>query len=261
MSLTTSNLSASLGSRLHKYGDPNAFFVDDELRKLVEMLQGAVVISFQERPEGTKRAFREDLYKKVASADGIAGRMPYGIQTRNVELPSWTRFELNSLLKFLNVSEATFNTVFRRSLVVHFRSQFMDRKFLEATMGMSEAAQTGLCPRESEAKARIISGPAIAASLRIQLGFEMTHSLQACKDLLDDYVLRGGDHGITTRYTRHACGLPPLPEAPNTDTMESVAEPDVQHAHKSMLLLGTQGGDPVTVDEQIYRAMDIAALR
>ena len=35
MSLTTSNIAAQLGNRLHKYGDPNAFFQDDELRKQV----------------------------------------------------------------------------------------------------------------------------------------------------------------------------------------------------------------------------------
>ena len=145
----------------------------------MEALQGAIVLTFQERPEGTKKAFREDLYKKVASADGIAGRMPYGIQTRNIELTSWTRFELNSLLKFTNVTEATFNTIFRRSLVVHFRSQFMDRKFLESTLGLTAAANVGLFPRDYEAKTRIIQGPAIAAGLRIGLGFERKHDLQA----------------------------------------------------------------------------------
>ena len=157
--------------------------------------------------------------------------MPYGIQTRNVELPSWTRFELNSLLKFMNVTEATFNTVFRRSLVIHFRSQFMDRKFLESTLGLEGVAKVGLFPRDVEAKARTISGPAIAATLRIQLGFERQHGLIACRDILDDYILRGGDNGITTRYTRHACGLELLPEPTEKAEKDGSSMADPHHAH------------------------------
>lgn len=52
------------------------------MRKQVEVLKGAVVLTAQERPEGLGKAFREDLFKKLASADGIFGRMPYQILTK-----------------------------------------------------------------------------------------------------------------------------------------------------------------------------------
>lgn len=82
LSLTTTHLSAMLGSNNHKLFDPQVFYIDEELRKQVELLVGAVVYTAQERPEGVNRGFREDLFKKWASADGIFGRLPYQIQTR-----------------------------------------------------------------------------------------------------------------------------------------------------------------------------------
>ena len=146
MSLDSARLAASLGPKLHKYGDPNAFYNDDELRKQVESFQGSIVITFQERPEGSKKAFREDLYKKVATGDTVAGRMPYGIETHMIELNGMTRFELNSILKFTNVTERTFNTVFRRSLLIKFQSQFLDKKYIMNTMGLEKAAKGGVFP-------------------------------------------------------------------------------------------------------------------
>ena len=52
------------------------------MRKQVELLKGAVVLTGQERPEGLRRGFREDLFKNMASADGIFGRLPYQVLTR-----------------------------------------------------------------------------------------------------------------------------------------------------------------------------------
>ena len=52
------------------------------MRKQVELLKGAFVFTAQERPEGLRRGFREDLFKKLASADGIFGRLPYAMVTK-----------------------------------------------------------------------------------------------------------------------------------------------------------------------------------
>ena len=141
LSLLSALLAATLGNKLHKYGDPNAFYVDVELRKQVEQFQGSIVITFQERPEGTKKAFREDLFKKVASADQVAGRMPYGLETHNVELNGMTRFELNNLLKFSYVTEGTFNTILRRSHLTRFMGQFLSRDYIEKTIGLEKAGE------------------------------------------------------------------------------------------------------------------------
>ena len=56
--------------------------VDEELRKVVELLMGGFIFSGQEKPTGTKQALREDLLKKFGTAEGISGRLPYAILTR-----------------------------------------------------------------------------------------------------------------------------------------------------------------------------------
>ncbi len=66
----------------HVFFDPNVWYSEDELRKQVESFAGCFVLTGQEAPETTKR-MREDLFKKTMSADGIAGRKPYGITTRH----------------------------------------------------------------------------------------------------------------------------------------------------------------------------------
>ena len=73
--------------------------------------------------------------------------------------------------------------------------------------------------------------------------------------------MRGGDFGLTTKYTRHACGLPALPNPASQASQVGASQPDVQHAHESLLLLGTQSGDPIKADEKTYRVVDVRALR
>ena len=73
LSLYTAHIAAMLGISLHRFFDPNVFYNDDELRKTVELLFGAIVFSGQERPTGSKSKLREDLLKKFVTAEGIAG--------------------------------------------------------------------------------------------------------------------------------------------------------------------------------------------
>ena len=95
MSLMTAHLDKMLGPALHKYYDPQVFYLDEEMRKQVEMLIGAIALTAQEKPEGLKKLFREDLFKKLATADGIFGRLPYSILTKMICLVGCKRMELN----------------------------------------------------------------------------------------------------------------------------------------------------------------------
>ena len=65
----TAHLDAMLGEVNHKYFDPHMFFMEEEMRKQVELLRGACVLTAQERPEGMRKGFREDLFKKMASKE------------------------------------------------------------------------------------------------------------------------------------------------------------------------------------------------
>ncbi|MCP4189708.1 MAG: hypothetical protein GY768_03680, partial [Planctomycetaceae bacterium] len=75
LSLMTTHIDAMLGESNHRYFDPQMFYLEEEMRKQVELLKGAIVLTAQEWPEGMTRGFREDLFKKMASADLIFGRL------------------------------------------------------------------------------------------------------------------------------------------------------------------------------------------
>ena len=63
LSLITSFLDSMYGEKNHKFFDPNIFYVDDDLRKVVELLIGGCIFSAQERPTGQKGFMREDLLR------------------------------------------------------------------------------------------------------------------------------------------------------------------------------------------------------
>ena len=76
---------------------------EDKMYKNIELLSSGYIFTCQERPEGAK-GFREDLFKKVITGEGIAGRLPYAMATRMFRLWGWKRFELNRMLKFTDVT-------------------------------------------------------------------------------------------------------------------------------------------------------------
>ncbi|MCP4190228.1 MAG: hypothetical protein GY768_06340, partial [Planctomycetaceae bacterium] len=164
------------------------------------------------------RGFREDLFKKMASADLIFGRLPYPILTKTICLVGWKRMELNRLIRFIGVREHEFNAIYRRSLLIKMHARFVDPDFIEKRL--PNAATYGVFPRQNDLKPFLRSGPGILAGLRLQHGFERLHDRDACRTLLDDYVLRGRDQGATEKYLREACGLQPPRKTKDTASVE-----------------------------------------
>ena len=78
----------------------------------------------QETPN-TDKPLREDLYTKVMSGDPVAARLPYAILTKMVTFHGWKRFEMNSTMKFHGITEATFPSIMRRSLVILCKGRFV----------------------------------------------------------------------------------------------------------------------------------------
>ena len=206
LSLTTSLLSNMLGSNLHRYFDPQVFYMDEEMRKQVESLVGSIVMTAQEKPEGMNKSFREDLFKKMATADGIFGRLPYAVLTKVITLIGWKRMELNKLITFAGVPETAFDAIFRRSLLVRIRSKFLDQEWISNFLPDSE--KYGVFPRQPDLREFMQSGPAGLAANILQCQFESQNDKAASRRALDDYTLRGGDHGIMETYMRAACNLP-----------------------------------------------------
>ena len=113
LSLMTAQLDAMYGSTNHKYFDPNVFYVDDELRKVIELLVGGIIFTGQERPTGQRGKIREDLLKKFTTAEGISGRLPYSIITKMHKVIGWKRLELNKLIDFEDITEQNFESIAR----------------------------------------------------------------------------------------------------------------------------------------------------
>ncbi|CAJ1441782.1 unnamed protein product [Effrenium voratum] len=150
----------------------------------------------QSRLLGTLLAtLREDLYKKFVSGDGIAGRKPYGFKTRMINCVGWKRLEANRMFPFADVGRKDFNAILRRSLVWRVKARFEDPQALAAAY--EDIFRDGVFPKDSDLADFLRSAPAVAAGLQLQHAFETQYSKQQCIDLIEDYVVWGGDFGLT----------------------------------------------------------------
>ena len=208
-SLYSSHLNAVYGHN-HAFIDPNIWYDEQELRKQIEQFAGCFILTAQEAPE-TSRRMREDLYKKTMSADGMAGRRPYGYVTRMIELTGWKRMEVNRLMQFKGVSEHNFPSILRRSFLWRPHARFVCPQYLEEHY--TDAALDGYFPKDPTLKEFLVSGPAIASSMQLQHAFEHTYSRAECIHMIESYCNLGGGQGLTEDKMRIACGLPPRQRA------------------------------------------------
>ncbi len=79
----------------------------------------------QEKPTGGRTRVREDLLKKFATGEGIAGRMPYAILTKQFNIIGWKRMEMNRLIQFDDVTEENFEAIMRRIALIKKSGQVL----------------------------------------------------------------------------------------------------------------------------------------
>ena len=149
LSQYTKAIAEQLGGDLHKYLDGNILFDDNELRKLIELVAAACAWTIQERPTGTKGSFRLDIWKRICSADGIAGRLPYAIITRMFHMIGWKRFELNHMPDLHGVKGQDLASIIRRSVVLKFRAKFFPKMCLQKVPPWACLLYTSPSPRDS----------------------------------------------------------------------------------------------------------------
>ncbi|CAE7406374.1 ABCB1, partial [Symbiodinium pilosum] len=181
-SLYSAHLDAVYGPN-HRFIDPNIWYNEEETRKQVSQCAGCFILTAQEKPE-TGRKMREDLFKKACSADGVAGRPPYGMTTRMIELVCWLRYE----------------------------ARFIDSQIIASCY--PDANMDGYFAKNDELKDFLKSGPCIAAALLLQHAFEAQHSRQECRQLIEDYAAKP----LTEDMMRKACGLSPRCRSDETNT-------------------------------------------
>ena len=199
-SLYSSHLDA-VYSPNHKFIDPQIWFDETEMRKQVEQAAGCMILTAQEAPE-TSRRMREDLYKKTMSADGIAGRRPYGLMTRMIELIGWKRFEVNKLIRFMGVTEHNFPSILRRSFVWKPKARFINQDIISTDY--PDANLDGYFRKDDGLKMFLKSSVCILAALRLQHAFETLHSRDQCYQIIEDYATQP----FTEDMMREACSLP-----------------------------------------------------
>ena len=200
-SLYSSHLHA-VYSPNHAFIDPNIWYDEHEMRKQIEQSAGCFILTAQEKPENSRR-MREDLFKKTMSADGIAGRRPYGLQTRMIEFVGWKRYEVNSMIRFANVCERNFPSANRRGFVWHPKARFIDEAIIAGPY--PDANRDGYFKKDEELKAFLKSPPCVAAALRLQHAFEISHGPHDCRQMIEDLA----SQPLTEDSMREACGLPP----------------------------------------------------
>ena len=106
----------------------------------------------------TDKRIREDLYKKVVSGDPVAARLPYAILMK--------RLEMNETLKFYGVSEMTFPSIMRRSLIINCTGRFVSAQRLAS---LSPGTQGYFLVQEGT-KDFVTSQPAAGALFTVVLG-------------------------------------------------------------------------------------------
>ena len=179
---------------------------------------------------------RQDLLKKFATAEGIAGRLPYSILTKMFRIMGWKRLEVNQMLVFDNINEANLESIVRRIAIIRVQARFFDKVYLEENFPNAEGY--GIFPRDADAKAFMTSEVAVAAGHRIQFAFEDDNGAERCRNILVEYARLGGDHGNSAKYVRLACGIRAPTSVGESDTLAS-----------GLNLSPSQEGDPTAGDD------------
>ncbi|CAK0802819.1 unnamed protein product [Prorocentrum cordatum] len=232
LSFYTSHLHAMYGDENHKFFDPNICFQGEEMRKVVELLVGGCIFTGQERPSGQRSSMRQDLLKKFATADTIAGRLPYSILTKMYRIIGWKRMEVNQFFTFDNVNERNLESIVRRIAIIKMQSRFFDKLYVDKII-LADPSRYGIFARDPDAKDFMISGAAVAAGHKIQYAFEVENGPDACRDILVNYTKCGGDHGVTEKYVRIACHIKAADAAESAASAvaEGLVDPPSQDGH------------------------------
>ena len=180
------------------------------MQKFIPLLKGGFIFSGQEKPTGSKNALRDDLLKKFATGEGIAGRLPYAILTKLILLTGWKRIECNKLFRFMDIEETNFESILRRCAVIKILAKFFDKAFVDLNFKNFTPETYGLFTRDPNAQEFLTSNQAVHAGHQIQMAFEHTYDEAACQKIIDEYTRCGKDRGETLKQIRYACNLPEI---------------------------------------------------
>ena len=107
---------------------------------------------------------------------------------KQVELDGWRRFEMNSTLSFKGVSEDTFDSILRRSLVVELRGKFVPAEVLNKHYPTGDGGDHGVFVKDTTLKPWARTSAAAGALWRTVEGWLRQHTKQQCTGIIDHHV-------------------------------------------------------------------------
>ena len=140
--------------------------------------------------------------QKMMSADKMMARLPYAMLTKLISMKGMKRFELNRVLRFVNISEQTFDSIYRRSLVINLQAKFTPEAEYRS-LPESDAAASGVFAKAGSLKSFLSSPPAGAAFLQILFSFMSRNSASQCAERIDTYARTEGTTWQVMRFARN----------------------------------------------------------
>ena len=143
----------------------------------------------------------------------MPARPPYAIATKMIPLIGFLRFELNRPMKFANITESSWGSIYRRSLVIKLRGKFAPKSEIRGL--------PGVFAKDDTLKEFLESKSAASVFLRILLNHMNRYTFEESAAMIDEYARAPG--GVTWSTMRFACRLPP--EVQDEPTIASSIDP------------------------------------
>ena len=106
------------------------------------------------------------------------------------------------------MTEENVDSIMRRTAVCRFKSSFVDMAKLPDMEDREKlAAAHGIFPRDPTLKDFLRDKPACLVTLRCIWNYARRKTAEECRDVLEQYVVHGGDEGLTRSSVRRSCGL------------------------------------------------------
>ena len=145
---------------------------------------------------------REDLFKTTMSADGLAGRRPYGLQMRMIELVGWKRYEVNSMIRLqVSVREMSHRLTGEALSGTQRHGSSMRPSLLARIPMRTETATSRKIGTQGFSQERTLRGSCSSIAARIR----DRSWAKGCRRMIEDLA----SQPLTEDSMREACGLPP----------------------------------------------------
>ena len=105
----------------------------------------------------------------------------------------------------------------RRTAVFRYKATFVDEARIKGRE--VQAAASGIFPSYPTLKDFLRDKPACLVTLRCVWNYAHRRTAAQCRAVLENYVVHGGDRGLTAAAVRSCCGLS-VAEGPTTDAVD-----------------------------------------